>query len=91
MLMGLALVACALFAATALAATITGDDGDNHLIGTKANDAIDAKGGNDVVHARPGDDQVTSGATTPIRNLRSPEGYPKALPQTGTTRSGNGA
>ena len=53
-LVGLALVACALFAATALAATITGDDGDNHLIGTKANDAIDAKGGNDVVRARPG-------------------------------------
>lgn len=54
-------LACALFAATAVAKTISGDDNDNNLVGTKGSDRIFAKGGNDVVRGLPGRDLIRGG------------------------------
>ena len=60
-----AVTAAGVFAATAVAATIDGDDGPNRLVGTRDADVIQAFGGNDRVLALAGDDQVSSGRQRP--------------------------
>ena len=55
-----AIVASGMFAATAVAATIDGDNGPNRLTGTPEADVIQALGGNDRVWARGGDDHVAT-------------------------------
>lgn len=63
-IVGLATIVAALtvFAATAMAATITGTDDPEKLRGTNNADTIAALGGNDVVDARAGSDTVDAGA-----------------------------
>ncbi|MGH2907013.1 MAG: calcium-binding protein [Solirubrobacterales bacterium] len=56
-----ALLALTVFAAVAVAATITGDDTNEQLIGTNNGDTINALGGNDLVIARGGNDTVDGG------------------------------
>src|SRR5262249_45349612 len=53
--------ALALGVGVATAATITGDEGDNVLVGTPKHDKIDAKAGNDTVTALGGPDKVMGG------------------------------
>lgn len=56
-------IAClAVFAAVAIAATITGNDTSENLKGTNGADTITAAGGDDKVNARRGDDTVTGDA-----------------------------
>ena len=57
-------------AATAVAATIDGDDGPNRLRGTVDADVIQAFGGNDRVLALAGDDQVVAGTGNDRRPRR---------------------
>ncbi|HWH93845.1 MAG TPA: calcium-binding protein [Baekduia sp.] len=48
-------------AGSALAATITGGPGNEHLRGTNVADVIDGNAGNDHIWGRGGDDQLTGG------------------------------
>ena len=57
-----ALAAAGVFTATAVAATIDGDDGPNRLKGTPEADVIQAFGGDDRVLAFAGNDRVLLGA-----------------------------
>ena len=57
----LALASLMLFAAVAVAATITGDDTPETLRGTNRADTINANGGNDKVFAAKGKDEVNGG------------------------------
>jgi Ca2+-binding RTX toxin-like protein len=54
-------VSCVLVASAALAATITGTDRGEHLVGTARPDTIYASGGNDRVDALAGNDTVYAG------------------------------
>ncbi len=53
--------AIALVPAAAIAATIEGGPGNEHLRGTNAADQIDGNGGNDRIFGRKGDDQLRGG------------------------------
>ena len=58
---GVALVISGVVAASAAAATITGDAGPDRIFGTPDADQITTLAGNDVVRARAGDDTVNGG------------------------------
>jgi Ca2+-binding RTX toxin-like protein len=58
LLFGVALLVSLVLPATALAANITGTNGNDVLFGTSANDTISGAGGNDLIFGARGDDTI---------------------------------